>query len=62
MAYRKPPFVHIARAPEQAASAPVQASAGGVLSRLRERLTGGSNMQASTDSSTPAGTHWDAER
>ena len=62
MAYRKPPFVHIARAPEQATTAPVQASANGVLSRLRERLTGGSNMQPGTDLSAPANTHWDAER
>jgi hypothetical protein len=63
MAYRKPPFVHIARAPEQATTAPVQASAGGVLSRLRERLTGGSHMQADADEmSAPADTHWDADR
>ena len=62
MAYRKPPFVHIARAPEQATTAPVQASAGGVLSRLRERLTGGSNMQADADLSAPSDTHWDADR
>jgi hypothetical protein len=62
MAYRKPPFVHIARAPEQASTAPVQASAIGVLSRLRERLTGGFNMQASADISARNDTHWDAER
>ena len=62
MAYRKPPFVHIARAPEQAAAAPVQASASGVLSRWRERLTGGSSLQDGAGMSAPANTDWDADR
>jgi len=62
MAHRKPPFVHIARAPEQATSAPAQAPSGGVLARLRERLAGNANVQAGTDLSAPTDTHWDDER
>ena len=62
MQNRKPPFVHIARAPEQQTLAPVQASAGNILARLRERFTGNNNMQAGADLSAPGDDHWDAER
>jgi len=62
MQNRKPPFVHIARAPEQQTSAPTQASAGNILARLRERFTGNNSMQAGTDLPAPGGDPWDAER
>ena len=62
MQNRKPPFVHIARAPEQQTAAPTQASAGNMLTRLRERFTGGNTMQTGTDLSAPGDAHWDAER
>ena len=58
MQNRKPPFVHCARSPEQT-SAPVQVSAGKILTRLRERFTGGN---ADADMPAPADTNWDAER
>jgi hypothetical protein len=60
MANRKPPFVHIARVPEQQTSAP-HTSAGNILTRLRERLTGSSSLQAGSDLSAPGDSHWDAE-
>jgi len=62
MQNRKPPFVHIARAPEQQTSAPTQGPAGSILTRLRERFTGGNSMQAGSDLSAPGDDHWDAER
>ena len=62
MQNRKPPFVHCARSPEQQTSAPTQASAGNILARLRERLTGGNGMQADADLSATGDAHWDAER
>jgi hypothetical protein len=61
MANRKPPFVHCARAPEQQTSAPVQASAGSILARLRERLTGSNSIQAGPDLSPSGDSLWDAE-
>jgi hypothetical protein len=61
MANRKPPFVHIARALEQQTSAPVQASATSILTRLRERLTGSNSLQAGSDLSAPGDSPWDAE-
>ena len=62
MANRKPPFVHIARAPEQQTSAPTQASTGSIVALLRERFTSGNSMQAGSDLSAPGDAHRDAER
>jgi hypothetical protein len=62
MQNRKPPFVHIARAPEQQTSVSTQASTGSILARLRERLTGSSNIQAGADLSAPSDTHWEAKQ
>ncbi len=62
MAYRKPPFVHMARSSEQQTSAPVQASTGSVLTRLRERLSGNVSVSADTDLSAPAEDRWHTDR
>ena len=61
MANRKPPFVHIARAPEQQTSAPVQAPKGSIFARI-DRLLGGSvTIPPGVDITAPIDEHWDAE-
>ena len=58
MAHRKPPFVHMARSSEQQATAQAQAPTGGVLSRLRERLSGNVSVSGDTDLSVATDERW----
>lgn len=62
MPHRKPPFVHMARPSEQQTTAQTQAPAGGVLSRLRERLSGNVSVSADTDLAASAEGRWSNDR
>jgi hypothetical protein len=62
MQNRKPPFVHIARAPEQQTSAPMKASKGNILARVNKLLGGSVTNPPRTDITAPISEAWDAER
>jgi uncharacterized protein (DUF2267 family) len=62
MPHRKAPFVHMARSSEQQTNAQAQAATGGVLSRLRERLSGDVSVSADTDLTASAEDLWSNDR